>query len=108
RFVERTLPAVVPRMRVVRNGVDTRYFAPSAADTTQRADAFTFVVACRLEAWKGVDLVVEAMTRVPGARLDVVGDGSQRAALEASARSLGVADRMRFLGYARDPRPHIA
>lgn len=106
RFVERTLPAVAPRMRVVRNGVDTRYFAPR--DTPARAGSFTFVVACRLEAWKGVDLVVEAMKDVPGARLDVVGDGSERASLEAAARAHGVADRVRFVGYERDPRPHVA
>jgi glycosyltransferase involved in cell wall biosynthesis len=107
RFVEKTMRGIGDRMHVVRNGVDTDYFVPR---TTERSaeDPFTFVVACRLEAWKGVDLVVDAMARVDGARLVVVGDGAERERLEASARSLGVSDHVVFAGYERDPRARIA
>ena len=90
RFVEQTEPRVARKLHTVRNGVDTAYFAAQGAPPDASAP-FTFVVACRLEAWKGVDLVVDAMAHVDGARLDVVGDGSQRERLEARALSLGVA-----------------
>jgi glycosyltransferase involved in cell wall biosynthesis len=107
RFVAKTMSDLGDRLHVVRNGVDTAYFAPRVSERPE-AEPFTFVVACRLEAWKGVDLVVEAIARVPGARLVVVGDGAERGRLEASARSLGVTDRVVFAGYERDPRARIA
>ncbi len=43
------------------------------------------VVAGRLGREKGVDVLVEAMALLPGARLDVVGDGPERSPLEALA-----------------------
>jgi glycosyltransferase involved in cell wall biosynthesis len=44
----------------------------------------------RLIPYKGVDDLLRALPSVPGARLDVIGDGSERAACEALARELGV------------------
>jgi glycosyltransferase involved in cell wall biosynthesis len=107
-FVARIAPSVAGRMRVVRNGVDADYFAPRPSPLTD-ADPFTFAVVCRLEPWKGVSLIIDALADVPGARLDVVGDGSERAALEARAAELpSVRDRVRFLGYRKDPRDAFA
>ena len=40
--------------------------------------------------------------RVPGLRFDVVGDGELRRELEDTARGLGLADTVRFLGQRRD------
>jgi glycosyltransferase involved in cell wall biosynthesis len=106
-FVARIAPSIVPRMRVVRNGVDADYFSPRPPPPGHAADArFTFVVACRLVPWKGVDLILEAMHHVPAAHLDIVGDGPERARLEARAASLG--GRVRFLGYLKDPRDALA
>ncbi len=55
----------------------------------------------RLEQVKGVDVALDALA---GARqdvsLDVLGDGSQRASLQARAERLGVAQRVRFHGSA--------
>jgi glycosyltransferase involved in cell wall biosynthesis len=45
---------------------------------------------------------------VPGAVLDVVGDGDERATLVAEAARLGVAGRVRFLGWVDDVRASIA
>jgi glycosyltransferase involved in cell wall biosynthesis len=53
----------------------------------------------RLSPEKGVDLLLHAMTKVPGARLEIAGDGPLRAALEDLALSLGVANRVRFHGW---------
>jgi len=38
----------------------------------------------------------------------LVGDGPERAALETQARSLGIADRVRFAGFQTDPAPYLA
>ena len=110
-FVARTAPYAASRMRVVRNGVDADYFAHRPPAPAAAADAprpFTFAVVCRLEPWKQVDLAIAALASVPGAALDVVGDGSARAALEAQAKELGLTSRVRFLGYQRDPRDALA
>lgn len=53
--------------------------------------------AARLERWKGVDHVIEALQHVPEARLLVIGDGEDRQRLEDAAQAIG--DRVRFLGW---------
>jgi glycosyltransferase involved in cell wall biosynthesis len=98
------------KMGVVRNGVDVEHFAPSG---DAKADTFTFVLVTfvlvgRLEPRKGVDLAIEALAGVPEARLDILGVGDLREALEAQARARGVAGRVRFLGYPTDSRPFFA
>ncbi|WP_022882147.1 glycosyltransferase [Gryllotalpicola ginsengisoli] len=54
----------------------------------------------RLESHKGVDVLLRAVARHPEWRLDINGLGSQREALRALAQHLGVADRVRFRGFA--------
>ena len=72
------------------------------------------VTAGRLIASKGMDDVLEAFARVakrcPDATLDVLGDGPERAALEARAEDLGIHEAVRFLGHVphRDVVAHMA
>jgi glycosyltransferase involved in cell wall biosynthesis len=47
---------------------------------------------------KGHHLVIEALKSLADTDLFIVGEGPQRAALQQLAKSLGVADRVRFLG----------
>ena len=47
---------------------------------------------------KGHDIVIRALTELPGVRLLIAGDGEKRQALETLAASAGVADRVTFLG----------
>jgi len=58
----------------------------------------------RLEPRKGVDVLLRAFARLraarPDASLTLLGDGDERAALEALARSLRIADAVVFLGAA--------
>ncbi len=113
-WVTRAVPDIAPRLRVVLNGVDADYFAPrapsapSGGSVTSAERPFTFAMVCRLEPWKGVDLVVEAAKISASFCVDIVGDGSERARLERLARDSGVADRVRFLGYLADPRAAVA
>ncbi len=56
----------------------------------------------RLHPRKGVDVLIKAMAAVPeggGVQLVVAGDGKQRAELESQVARLGLADRVRFIGY---------
>ncbi len=53
----------------------------------------------RLSAEKGVAVLLEAMAHLPGVELKLLGDGPERAALEARADELGLASRVSFLGH---------
>jgi glycosyltransferase involved in cell wall biosynthesis len=46
----------------------------------------------------GFDIIIEALSKLPGVELDIVGDGEERSALQRLARRLGVADRVNFSG----------
>jgi len=105
RAVAARAPWAASRTRVVYNGVDTERFAPRQVTPP---DAFTFALVGRLEARKGVDLGIEALARVPGARLEVIGEGGERASLEARVARLGIERRVRFDGYLEDTRDAIA
>jgi glycosyltransferase involved in cell wall biosynthesis len=61
-------------------------------------EAGLLAFAGRLVPHKGVQLVVRALAELPGARLEVAGEGPGRLELEALAAASGVADRVRFLG----------
>jgi glycosyltransferase involved in cell wall biosynthesis len=61
-------------------------------------EGFALGVAGRLTAQKALADTLEALARVPGPALLVLGDGPERAALERVAADLGVSGRVRFLG----------
>lgn len=62
-------------------------------------------IVARLVPIKDVGLFVQAFARLPPATTAiVVGDGEERANLEAQAAALGVMSRCRFLGWQRDVR----
>jgi glycosyltransferase involved in cell wall biosynthesis len=49
--------------------------------------------------------ICSRLPRTPGWHLDLVGEGSERAACESRVRELGIADCVSFHGWARDPAP---
>jgi glycosyltransferase involved in cell wall biosynthesis len=104
-FVARTAPYARAKLATIRNGVDTRRF--SLQPPPAGGDPFTFAVVSRLERWKRVDRVVQAMASVEDARLLVVGDGSERKALEDLVARLRIKGRVEFRGYQADPRSCI-
>jgi glycosyltransferase involved in cell wall biosynthesis len=56
----------------------------------------------RLHREKGHDVTLNALTHLPNAWLWLAGSGPEEGALKLLARSLGVADRVRFLGWRED------
>jgi colanic acid/amylovoran biosynthesis glycosyltransferase len=81
---------------ILRMGVDTRAIRDAVGARAPLDGLLVYVG--RLADKKGVDVLLEAVARVPSARLEVIGDGPDRAALEARAERLGVLDRVRFAG----------
>jgi glycosyltransferase involved in cell wall biosynthesis len=56
----------------------------------------------RLHPNKGFGLLLEALAETRGVRLMIAGDGPLRTSLEQLAGSLGIADRVSFLGWRED------
>ncbi len=99
----------VPRERVtlVRNGIDTTRFAPMPPDVALLnrlglAGRRVIVTVTRLVPRKGVDRVLDAMPTLlrdmPDLHYLIVGDGPQRAELEARAAQPDLAGRVTFTG----------
>jgi len=85
----------------VSNGVDTRLFHPGPQISGR--DIVTVLHVGRLSYEKNVDLLLRAFARVagdyPAARLTIVGDGPDRAALARLAGELGLNERVCFTGF---------
>ena len=69
---------------------------------------FRVVALARLVEAKGVSMLLEAFARAfdsdPAGRLVIAGDGPQRAAIEARARALGIADLVELTGFVEGDR----
>src|SRR3989442_4069674 len=103
----------------VPSGVPTaelRAAAPTRAEARARLglDPGELVVVGlgRLVPIKGFDLLVRALpsviAQIPSARVLLVGDGAERARLDAIARSLGVIERLRMTGETADVTTYLA
>ncbi len=95
-------------LTVVPNVVDS-IFQPQ--ETARSADEpYTFVTAARLVKVKQIDKVIEAVAalRKQGVKLRylVIGDGTERAALEALTQRLGMQDTVHF--YGAQPKEQVA
>lgn len=89
-------PAVWPRAHVIRCGIDLaawQFTAPARG-----AGAPTIVAIGRLSAEKGFSILVTALAQLPEAKLRLVGDGPERAALTALVARLDLTDRVTFVG----------
>ena len=99
------------RITVIHPGVDAARFRPDAdrgawRERLARRGELLLLSVGRLQRRKGHDLVLAALAKWapndPPVRYLIAGDGDQRAALEAQARSLDVQDRVVFLGAVPD------
>jgi len=85
------------------NFVDDRALpAQDRAALETPADAPLLLCLGRLHRNKGFDTALYAMAGLPGAYLWIAGEGPEHDALARQALELGVADRVRFLGWRDD------
>ena len=72
------------------------------------ADGGFLLAIGRLVPQKNLGLLLRAFALIGGdARLVILGDGPERARLERMATTLGIADRVEFLGHVPDPTPWL-
>lgn len=83
------------KLAVVHCGID-----PSTHETrTHKGTGSRLLFVGRLAAEKGLPILLEAVARLDGATLDLVGDGPERKILEARTQALDISGRVRFFGY---------
>jgi len=104
--VSETVGSGVRKIRpVVPTVVISNWLAGQGPMQEVRAGGIVRVVcASRLERYKGIHLVIEAMHGMEGAELTVVGDGPYRAELEALAATSG--STVKFAGFQREMQPY--
>lgn len=66
------------------------------------------VTALRLTKASGLDVLLDAIARLSGYYLWILGDGADRAELEHMALEKGVKPRVRFMGWQNDTAPFLA
>ena len=95
------------QLRVIPNGVRD---VPEALRASPAASPPRIVSVARFEAPKDQPTLLAAMARLGDLdwELDLVGDGPTEAANQALARRLGIAGRVRFLGYQPDVAATLA
>ena len=100
-------------IRIVPNGVDIDIFSPGPSekelrDELELSNRRVLVSVSRLVPKNGLDIVVDALPRLlahhPETVLVLVGDGSERQALEARAEKLAVRGAVRFVGAVEHER----
>lgn len=102
QLLESGVPA--DRVRRIRNGIDLAPFATVAA-ARDRAPEHSLRVGLvgRLAPEKGVDLFIQAarvvVDAMPAVRFQVVGEGAERAALQAQIESLGLQQHVALAGH---------
>jgi glycosyltransferase involved in cell wall biosynthesis len=97
------------RVESVPTGIDAPAFAPRSRDTARAELALPLGlpiigIVATLRSWKGHRFLLDALPRLrrQDAHLVVVGDGPQRAALEAQVAALRIGGRVTFAGQRSD------
>lgn len=107
-YLVKELRMPAERVHLIPNGVDTDRYQPDGIDCRLGRDLRDqeMVIGCvaRLHPDKDHLTLLEAFARLPAgtARLKLVGDGPERSRLEHHARTLGLRDRVEFLGERAD------
>lgn len=93
-----TLGVPAEKIKVVRSGIRIQDFHPKLPVDGRRRTRFLTVA--RLHPVKGLDIMLKAVARLADRRWDwvIVGEGPQRASLQAESDRLGLGDCVRFLG----------
>src|SRR3954447_13195524 len=90
----------VPRdhIHVAYLGVEPAQFH----DGVPRAERPTLLYLGRLKAYKRIETVLDVLEAVPGAALEIAGDGDHREALEAEIAARGLSDRVVMHGFVAE------
>ncbi|MDP2325609.1 MAG: glycosyltransferase, partial [Gammaproteobacteria bacterium] len=104
-------PTPGPRERVVHNGIDPLLSGVFTRPPDLPAGAFNFAAVGRVTPVKGLETALHALRKMgPEGNpvLSIIGTGPSLAGLETLAAELGVAARVRFLGFRQNIYDYLA
>ncbi|NKX56628.1 glycosyltransferase [Arthrobacter mobilis] len=93
------------------NGIDSANYEPAPGEVIEKPEHPTVLFVGRLAQEKHVDVLIEAVGRTDPAldvRLEIIGGGEVRPALEAKVAELGLQDRVHFAGHVDDAALRLA
>jgi glycosyltransferase involved in cell wall biosynthesis len=97
------------RVRVLRTFSPQNYSVPlKRALFETPEDAPLLLALARLHPKKGLDVLLKALAQVAGAYLWIAGDGPLEKPLKELTKTLGINDRVRFLGWRTDREALLA
>ena len=82
------------RIHVAYLGVEPAQFHPG-----RRSERPSLLYLGRLKQYKRIEVTLDVLEGVPGATLDIAGEGDHRETLEAEVERRGLEDRVRFHGF---------
>ena len=108
-YVKNEIGIPASKLVTIHNGVED---APVVPRFEQLGRELEFITVGRLAAVKNYQMLLRAFAKVlriyPGSRLQIVGDGPERAFLERGAQELGIAASVRFSGFQSEVHPLLA
>lgn len=97
------------QVKVISNFTDAERVEPvDRAMLDTPADVPVVISMGRFVERKGFHTLIEAIAKLPGAYLWLLGDGEERDSLQKLAADLGISNRVRFAGWQKDARPFLA
>jgi glycosyltransferase involved in cell wall biosynthesis len=84
-------------IELVENGIDIGVWQDEPRNEVCPTVRFVFMG--RLVDWKAVDVVIRAITKVPSAELEIIGDGPMLETWKSLAAELGIRERVHFAGW---------
>jgi glycosyltransferase involved in cell wall biosynthesis len=100
------IPGIDGKIRVIENGIDIQKFQQAKPVSRESVgisnDNCVLLYVASLQPRKDHINLLRAMTHISGADLLLVGDGDLRPELERQAETLGIAQRVHFLGRRKD------
>jgi len=111
--VARAVPALRNQIDVVHNvglPLASQTAAPEPDMPVRSKQRIRFLACGRLVEQKGYPFLFEAFARVvreKDTELHILGEGPLRSSLDALAQRLGIADRVTYLGFRRNPFVHM-
>ncbi len=97
------------KIKMISNFTESEKCHPISRDAVGTPLDVPLIVATgRFVERKGFDTLIEAMSKVPNAHLWLVGDGPELENLQAQAKTLGLEDRVKFIGWVTDPARYVS
>lgn len=96
-------------VEVISNFTSTEKATPvGRASLDTPSNAFVITSMGRFVPRKGFDVLIKALADFPKAYLWLIGNGEEEQNLKELAEKLGVFDRIRWVGWQKDPLPFVA